>query len=52
MAQWKCSKCGAIKEARCKPKKCPECGEAGTMVKEETQGETKTTKSCGSKKIL
>ncbi|MFN3406256.1 MAG: RCKP-type rubredoxin-like domain-containing protein [Caldimicrobium sp.] len=36
MAVWKCSKCGATKEARCKPKKCPSCGEAETMVKEES----------------
>lgn len=34
MATWKCSKCGATKESRCKPKKCPNCGEADVMVKE------------------
>lgn len=35
MATWKCSKCGATKESRCKPKKCPNCGEADVMVKRE-----------------
>jgi len=38
MAVFKCEKCGATKEGRCKPKKCPECGEAGTMAKEEAKG--------------
>ncbi|MEZ0344284.1 MAG: RCKP-type rubredoxin-like domain-containing protein [Caldimicrobium sp.] len=50
MALWKCSKCGATKDARCKPRKCPECGEAGTMVKEEAQAETSQKKGCGSKR--
>ena len=35
MAVFKCEKCGATKEGRCKPKKCPECTEAGTMQKQE-----------------
>jgi hypothetical protein len=35
MAVFKCEKCGATKEGRCKPKKCPECIEAGTMQKKE-----------------
>lgn len=26
MAIWKCSVCGATKEGRCRPGKCPECG--------------------------
>lgn len=26
MAVWQCRSCGAEKEGRCKPKKCPECG--------------------------
>ncbi|MCS7149266.1 MAG: DNA repair protein RadA [Caldimicrobium sp.] len=43
MALWKCSKCGSTKESRCKPKKCPSCGEMETMCKEEsmTSGEAK-----------
>ncbi|UCG79383.1 MAG: rubredoxin [Nitrospirota bacterium] len=35
MAEFKCEKCGCTKEGRCKPKKCPKCGGAGTMKKEE-----------------
>ncbi|MGB9886393.1 MAG: RCKP-type rubredoxin-like domain-containing protein [Moorellales bacterium] len=27
LALWQCRRCGYEKEARCKPKKCPECGE-------------------------
>lgn len=34
MAVFKCEKCGATKEGRCKPKKCPKCGATGTMKKE------------------
>ena len=34
MATFVCEKCGAAKEGRCKPKKCPACGESGTMQKE------------------
>ncbi len=37
MATFKCEKCGATKEGRCKPKKCPECGETGVMVKQEAK---------------
>ncbi|WP_168194229.1 RCKP-type rubredoxin-like domain-containing protein [Thermodesulfobacterium sp. TA1] len=48
MAVWKCSSCGETKESRCKPKKCPKCGEMNTMVKQET--EPSQTSSCGSKK--
>jgi rubrerythrin len=33
MAVFKCSRCGASKEGRCKPRKCPSCGAQGTMVK-------------------
>ncbi|MFH1449431.1 MAG: RCKP-type rubredoxin-like domain-containing protein [bacterium] len=25
MAAWKCSKCGATVEGRCRPQKCPKC---------------------------
>ncbi|MBI4744658.1 MAG: rubredoxin [Actinobacteria bacterium] len=35
MAVWKCSKCGATKEGRCKPKKCPKCGAQDSFKKEE-----------------
>jgi rubrerythrin len=35
MAEFKCSNCGHIKEGRCKPKKCPQCGETGTFEKVE-----------------
>ncbi|MFC1844284.1 RCKP-type rubredoxin-like domain-containing protein [Thermodesulfobacteriota bacterium] len=35
MAVFKCEKCGATKEGRCKPKKCPECAETGSMQKQE-----------------
>jgi len=34
MAVFKCESCGATKEGRCKPKKCPKCGETGVMKKE------------------
>jgi ABC-type ATPase with predicted acetyltransferase domain len=43
MAVFKCEKCGATKEGRCKPKKCPECTEAGTMQKQEE----KKSSGCG-----
>lgn len=33
MAVFTCSKCGTTKEGRCKPQKCPSCGEKGTMQK-------------------
>jgi ABC-type ATPase with predicted acetyltransferase domain len=48
MAVWKCEKCGTTKESRCKPKKCPSCGEADSMVKEGTGSESKA--SCSAKK--
>ncbi len=35
MAKFVCSKCGAEKEGRCKPQKCPKCDEKGTMVKKD-----------------
>jgi ABC-type ATPase with predicted acetyltransferase domain len=34
MAVFKCEKCGAKKEGRCKPKKCEKCGGTGTMQKQ------------------
>ncbi len=36
MAVFVCSKCGAARETRCKPKKC-ECGGESTFVKQEEQ---------------
>jgi rubrerythrin len=36
MAVFTCEKCGNRLEIRCKPKKCPACGEIGTMCKKET----------------
>ncbi|MCC6048527.1 MAG: DNA repair protein RadA [Thermodesulfobacterium sp.] len=54
MAVWKCSQCGATKESRCKPKKCPSCGAENTMTKAEGQGESSSSckgrgkKSCKS----
>jgi len=33
MAVFECAKCGETKDTRCKPKKCPKCGEQGTMEK-------------------
>lgn len=35
MAVWTCSACGYTKEAKCKPRKCPECEEKDTFVKKE-----------------
>ncbi len=48
MAFWKCEKCGATKDSRCKPKKCPSCGEANTMIKE--MGTEERSSSCGAKR--
>lgn len=33
MAVFKCGSCGATKEGRCKPQKCPGCGKQGSMTK-------------------
>jgi rubrerythrin len=33
MAVFKCEKCGATKDGRCKPQKCPVCGQKGCMQK-------------------
>ena len=41
MAVWVCEKCGESKEGRCKPRKCPACGESGTFVKDESKEEKK-----------
>lgn len=46
MSIFKCEKCGASKEGRCKPQKCPICGEKGCMTKEEAAGSA-GAKKCG-----
>lgn len=51
MAVWKCNACGATKESRCKPRKCPECGAQGSMVKEENEEKKTTKRSCKRKKV-
>lgn len=33
MAVFTCEKCGTQVDTRCKPRKCPQCGESGTMTK-------------------
>ena len=35
MAIFKCEKCGATKEGRCKPKKCSACGGNECLIKQE-----------------
>jgi rubrerythrin len=37
MATFKCTKCGYEKEARCKPQKCPNCGEKKSFEKDEVK---------------
>jgi len=42
MAVWKCTECGAVAEARCKPGKCSSCGAIkDKLVKEETEKKKK-----------
>ena len=36
MAVFVCEKCGRQVDTRCKPKKCPHCGETGVMAKAES----------------
>ncbi len=38
MAVWVCPKCGAEREGRCKPKKCPNCGEVEYAKKDDGGG--------------
>ncbi|MEW6243025.1 MAG: RCKP-type rubredoxin-like domain-containing protein [Bacillota bacterium] len=33
MAVFICTNCGFEKDTRCKPKKCPQCGQDGTFEK-------------------
>lgn len=35
MATFTCEKCGKAVDTRCKPKKCPDCGESGCMCKQD-----------------
>ncbi len=35
MAVYTCEKCGKVVDTRCKPRKCPECGESGCLSKQE-----------------
>ena len=49
MAQWQCEKCGHEKEGRCKPRKCPECGESGSFTKKEGTSGKNCSCSCNDK---
>ena len=46
MSVFKCEKCGATKEGRCKPKACPECGAKESMAKSECETAPKKS-GCG-----
>ncbi|MFZ5641910.1 MAG: RCKP-type rubredoxin-like domain-containing protein [Bacillota bacterium] len=35
MAVFVCAKCGATRETRCKPRKCPQCGASDSFTKKE-----------------
>ncbi|WP_106007172.1 RCKP-type rubredoxin-like domain-containing protein [Moorella stamsii (nom. illeg.)] len=35
MAVWQCTQCGYEKDARCKPRKCPECGAKDSFTKKD-----------------
>lgn len=35
MAEWVCSKCGYVRDSRCKPKKCPECDAGESFDKKD-----------------
>jgi len=50
MAIFKCEKCGASKEGRCKPQKCPQCGEKGCMIKSEAAAGGKCGGGCKTRK--
>ena len=41
MAIFKCTECGYEKEARCKPRKCPECEAKDSFKKVEAPQEDK-----------
>jgi ABC-type ATPase with predicted acetyltransferase domain len=44
MAVFTCEKCGSQVDTRCKPRKCPKCGESGTMTKAAEPTSLKTGK--------
>ncbi len=44
MATFTCEKCGNKLDTRCKPKKCPTCGEVNTMCKEAPAAAPKKAK--------
>lgn len=44
MAVFTCEKCGKPVETRCKPKKCPACGETGAMCKADAPAPPKKGK--------
>jgi ABC-type ATPase with predicted acetyltransferase domain len=37
VAVWHCQHCGFEKDARCKPRNCPECGEKDAFKKKEVE---------------
>ena len=44
MAVFSCDKCGSQVDTRCKPGKCPQCGEKGVMCKVEAPKPPKKAK--------
>ncbi len=38
MALWVCTKCGLERDARCKPRKCPQCEEKTEFEKKKDKG--------------
>ncbi len=44
MAVFTCEKCGHKIDTRCKPQKCPECGEMKSMCKDESAAPPKKGK--------
>jgi len=44
MAVFTCEKCGSDVDTRCKPQKCPACGEANTMCKKALDAPAKKGK--------
>ncbi|MEN6438527.1 MAG: RCKP-type rubredoxin-like domain-containing protein [Syntrophobacter sp.] len=40
MSTFKCAECGFEKNARCKPQKCPQCGEKKSFEKTESKNES------------
>lgn len=37
MSKWVCQECGLEREARCKPRKCPECAKNTEFAKKEEE---------------